>query len=295
MSSAEKHPAVPPIRPPQRPSLIKPPSRPTPLPVTPVVAAPPVVVPEPPPPPPGPHPISPPTEPRQYRAIGLVYGYYQPESIEGFNRGVLALEGDLTISAVLLGRATSVVKNYVDLSRPHLWVVYPRTRQNENGVDDLHLQIVGVWEPETLGGPGESPEDAPKSVALEVNPQHNYFSIRGEVIKYEPELHLIQVRILQVNKKDASTPKSFQITLHGDLAGAKTLGYFWDLEVERKEKALVVVNSRLVGIVPPKKKTERGSGGRPSRGRSGERASRPALNKEKPRPRPTAPVRSNPL
>ena len=42
----------------------------------------------------------------------------------------------------------SLLKNHLDLESDHLWVVYPRTRQENN---DLHIQIMGVWEPETLG------------------------------------------------------------------------------------------------------------------------------------------------
>ncbi|NES03203.1 MAG: hypothetical protein F6K22_10280, partial [Okeania sp. SIO2F4] len=41
----------------------------------------------------------------------------------------------------------SLLKNHLDLESEHLWVVYPRTRQENN---DLHIQIMGVWEPETL-------------------------------------------------------------------------------------------------------------------------------------------------
>jgi len=102
-------------------------------------------------------PISPPSEPMQYRAIGTVRGTYTPEEAQ-FNRGSLLTEDGVCMEAVLLGRITSLVKNHLDLSAPHLWVVYPRTRgRSEEDDQGLHLQIVGVWEPENLGLPGESP------------------------------------------------------------------------------------------------------------------------------------------
>ena len=91
-------------------------------------------------------PIAPPSEPKQYRAIGLVRGRYQP-STEQFTRGSLRTPDDSEIDAVLLGRVMSLLKNHLDLESEHLWVVYPRTRQENN---DLHIQIMGVWEPETL-------------------------------------------------------------------------------------------------------------------------------------------------
>jgi hypothetical protein len=91
-------------------------------------------------------PIPPASEPMQYRAIGLVKGKYVP-SEEQFTRGLLMTDDDTGIDAVLLGRVMSLVKKHLNLEEPHLWVVYPRTRNKTN---DLHVQIVGVWEPETL-------------------------------------------------------------------------------------------------------------------------------------------------
>jgi hypothetical protein len=91
-------------------------------------------------------PIPPASEPMQYRAIGLVRGRYEP-SDEQFTRGFLHTEDGTAIDAVLLGRVMSLVKKHVDLEQPHLWVVYPRTREK---TVNLHVQIVGVWEPENL-------------------------------------------------------------------------------------------------------------------------------------------------
>ncbi|NEQ98305.1 MAG: hypothetical protein F6K30_16565, partial [Cyanothece sp. SIO2G6] len=82
----------------------------------------------------------------QYRAIGLIQGTYVP-SEEQFTRGTLMTEDNQPVDAVLLGRVMSLVKKHVDLTVPHLWVVYPRTRpKNEH----LHAQIVGIWEPDKL-------------------------------------------------------------------------------------------------------------------------------------------------
>lgn len=92
------------------------------------------------------HPIPAPSEPMQYRAIGLIRGRYTP-SEEQFTRGNLLTTDNVEVEAVLLGRVMSLVKNHLDLTQDHLWVVYPRTRERE---EDLHAQIVGVWEPEKL-------------------------------------------------------------------------------------------------------------------------------------------------
>lgn len=105
---------------------------------------PPPPVPEPPPEGTQNHPIPTPSEPMQYRAIGLVRGRYEP-SEEQFTKGNLIATDGTILDSVLLGRVMSLVKNHIDLTTDHLWVVYPRTRD-----EHLHLQIMGVWEPETL-------------------------------------------------------------------------------------------------------------------------------------------------
>lgn len=347
------------------------------------------------------HPISPPSERMQYRAIGLVRGTYTP-SEEQLNRGCLVTEEGTLVDSVLLGRVTSLVKKYIDLSTSHLWVVYPRTRQvdeetngktdeesdsaDEEGVSretDLHLQIVGVWEPETLGMPGENPdansdfqEESGEKVGEEstpsVNPEStvdvetpsaeieasdteattssrdadpsdpeltdpevttadvppsdpvvtetevttsdplpsdttateeveppldNYFSIRGEILDYDEDASQILVKILQAAKRSDKGQKAFRLHITGQISG-RTIGYFWELDIERQGKQLVLVDGRPIGIVPPKKKKRKkfapgGKGRRPHQGpRHQQNAPHP---KSKPRVRPSAPVKSNPL
>lgn len=326
--------------PPPRPTLVAPPPRPirpaTPKatkatipPAAPGPTAPPPAEPTPAEPPVDPlaHrylPIAPPSEPMQYRAIGLVRGTYEPTEADQLNRGNLTTDDGQVIDSVLLGRVTSLVKKHLDLTTSHLWVVYPRTRRelDMNDDQDLHLQIVGVWEPETLGLPGESPvasdstpaDDegseaadatdsgpaAPKAPLPEDLPavDDNFFSIRGEVVKHEPETRQIMVKILQGVKRTPGAPKSFKLMLNGDIEG-RTVGYFWDFQVKRAAKALVVESASVVGIVPPKKRAKgggmrRGPGGgggrRPGPGRPGLPSRRPTADVQgSPRPKKPSP------
>ena len=92
------------------------------------------------------HPIPLVTDPLQYRAIGMVRGIYKPQDDENFTRGTLIDPKGNEIDSVLLGRVITLIRNHVSLEKPHLWVVYPRCRNNQN----LHLQITGIWEPSTL-------------------------------------------------------------------------------------------------------------------------------------------------
>jgi hypothetical protein len=120
-------------------------------------------------------PISPPSEPMQFRAIGLVQGRYQP-SEERFNRGTLEVEDGTQIDAVLLGQVMSLVKKYIDLARPYFWVVYPRTREKEQ---TLHLQIVGVWSADgftPITGEEEASAEVESDAALGQPIEDGYFS-----------------------------------------------------------------------------------------------------------------------
>jgi len=246
--------------PPARPQLMGPPARPKP-PVAPA-PAPAAPIPEPEPEPLkviGP--ISAPSERMQYRAIGMLKGKYIA-SEEQFNRGDIAVEDGTLVDAVLLGRVTSLIKKHIDLETDHVWVVYPRTLYSEENVPALHVQIVGVWEPETLSNrnaeaSSEDPtdDDAPRYLTTEEAADRcDHFSIRGEIAKYEEEKEEITVNIVQKSKSEGTKPKRpFKLLICGTLTG-RTVGYFWDLEVKREAGKLILQSSKPIAVVPPKRK-----------------------------------------
>ena len=236
------------------------------------------------------HPIPPPSEPRQYRAIGLVRGRYTA-SQDQFTQGILLTSEGTVIDAVLLGRVMSLVKKHIDLDQEHLWVVYPRTRQKQ---ENLHVQIMGVWEPETLKKEDDQSEDSPPADAApeessEIEPsdvppveaetptpafdpqalpdiEHGYFSIRGEVVyQSQDEEKYIIVKIRQSSRSDKEKPKFFKLKLDG-LAGPKAVGHFWDLHVQLEQDNLVIQESHDIGMIPVKRGRKpfpgRGSQGR---------------------------------
>ena len=223
-------------------------------------------------------PISPPSERMQYRAIGLLKGKYVA-SEEQFNRGDIAAEDGTLIDAVLLGRVTSLIKKHIDLESDHLWVVYPRTLYSDENVPALHVQIVGVWEPETLNArndageatekPEEKSEEKPKEKpeekseeaskylsTAEATQQCDTFSVRGEVAKYSDDKGEIVVNIVQKSKSETVKPKRpFKLLISGELTG-RTTGYFWDLQVKRQAGKLVLQEATQIAVVPPKKKSK---------------------------------------
>ncbi|HAC64593.1 MAG TPA: hypothetical protein DCF68_13920 [Cyanothece sp. UBA12306] len=195
-------------------------------------------------------PIPPPSHPRQYRAIGLIEGQYQA-SVDHINRGVLVTSQGSLIEAVLLGRMMSVIKNHVDLEKSHLWVVYPRTRRSN---DRLHLQIVGIWEPETLAQ-NSSSQTKNTSIEAPLTPpiEDGYFSIRGEAIFVSCERETVIFKIRQSGKQRSEKSKFFQIKLKGKLPN-NSVGHFWDLQVQLEKNILVIQTATDLGLIPPRKK-----------------------------------------
>ena len=187
----------------------------------------------------------------QYRAIGLVRGVYVP-SEEQFTRGNLMTEDETCINAVLLGRIMSLVKNHLDIEKEHLWVVYPRTRSKDG---ELHAQIVGVWEPETLD---KEEEDAAIASAADSETEtppisDGYFSVRGEIIYHSQAKESTVVRIVQSPRKNDKKPRFFKVELKGSVVG-KAVGHFWDFHALRQGTELAIQQAEEIGQVPNRRK-----------------------------------------
>ncbi len=206
-------------------------------------------------------PIPPPSEPMQYRAIGLVRGRYLASS-EQFTQGSLLTSDGVILDAVLLGRIMSLVKNHLDLEKEHLWVVYPRTRPQ---TDQLHLQIVGVWEPENLAKQLTKPEEISENLSsedssettTEVTPSSAMtdggFSVRGEIVYQSAESQSLVVKIKQAPRKSTDKPKYFKLKAKGVL-NTKAVGKFWDLQLQREGDALVLENAEAIADLPKKRR-----------------------------------------
>lgn len=208
-------------------------------------------------------PIPPPSEPMQYRAIGLVRGRYSV-STEQFTQGTLMATDGTELNAVLLGRVISLVRNHLDLEQEHMWVVYPHMGQKDG---NLHLQIVGVWEPEKLSQQvaalekGVRSEKSGEYSSLEI--EDGYFSVRGEVVYQSASDGHFIVKIKQSPRKEADKPKYFKLKLQGVLA-TKAVGQFWDLQAKRQVDSLVLKGGEAIAVLPSKpklKKTKPRQGG----------------------------------
>ena len=198
------------------------------------------------------HPIPSVTDPLQYRAIGMVRGIYRPQDDDNFTRGTLVDSQGNEIDSVLLGRVITLISKHVSLEKPHLWVVYPRCRNNQN----LHLQISGIWEPSTLkkdlvqkdGLSGQPISKVDQDDLLEGD---DYFSIRGELIFTKPEDKEIVIKIRQKPRNQKKKALPFKITLKGELP-MNYLKHFVSLNVRRFGYHLLVEDFQIIAPISQK-------------------------------------------
>jgi hypothetical protein len=214
------------------------------------------------------HPIPPVTEELQYRAIGVVRGIYEPADGDQLTRGLMRCADGTAIEAVVLGRLLTLMRRHLDLTIPHLWVVYPRSRDEQV----LHLQLVGVWEPSTLTGPSNltdtltdplaDPEE-PETPSDELPEGDDYFSVRGELIYTRPETGDLVVKVRQLPRPDGSKPLPFKLQIKGEIP-LEHLRHFVALDLRRHGQELQLEAFEVIAPV-----VQRGNRGGKKSGRSG--------------------------
>jgi hypothetical protein len=203
------------------------------------------------------HPISPVTEPMQYRAIGVVRGVYVPSDPEQLTRGLIRTADGVEIEAVVLGRLLTLMRRHLNLEEPHLWVVYPRSKEEEG----LHLQMVGVWD---------------------------YVSVRGELIYTRPETGDLVVKVRQQPRPDGSRPVPFKLQLKGEVP-LEHLRHFVALNLRRQGQHLQLESFEVIG--PVAQRGTRGGKGRrdakPGRDGGGKNPGHAAASRPSPVSRPS--------
>ena len=196
------------------------------------------------------HPIAPVTEPTQYRAIGVVRGVYVPTDAEQLTRGIIRTAEGAELEAVVLGRLLTLMRRHLNLEEPHLWVVYPRSREDGG----LHLQMVGVWEPSTL-----APEQEAGSSTDALPEGDDYFSVRGELIYTRHETGDLVVKVRVMPRPDGSRPVPFKLQLKGEVP-LEHLRHFVALNLRRTDQFLQLESFEVIG--PVAQRGTRGGKGR---------------------------------
>ena len=195
------------------------------------------------------HPIPLVTDPLQYRAIGMVRGIYKPQDNDNFTRGDLIDSKGNEIDSVLLGRVITLIRNHVSLEKPHLWVVYPRCRNNQN----LHLQITGIWEPSTLKKDFMEKEtlneaSMPKVDSDDLSEGDDYISIRGELVFTKPEDKEVVIKIRQKPRNQQKKALPFKVNLKGE-EPINYLKHFMSLNVRRIDYQLLIEDFKVIGPI----------------------------------------------
>ena len=195
------------------------------------------------------HPIPLVTDPLQYRAIGMVRGIYKPQDNDNFTRGALIDSKGNEIDSVLLGRVITLIRNHVSLEKPHLWVVYPRCRNNQN----LHLQITGIWEPSTLKKDLMEKETLNEASIYKVDSDDlsegdDYFSIRGELVFTKPEDKEVVIKIRQKPRNQQKKALPFKVNLKGEVP-INYLKHFISLNVRRIDYHLFIEDFQIIGPI----------------------------------------------
>ena len=170
-----------------------------------------------------------PDHPLQYRVIGVIQGIYEPLP-DVLTKGTLkTIEGE-EFEAVLLAKTISAVKNHVDLTQKHNWVVYPHTMPD---TDDIHFQIAGLYHPAN----NNSIEPLP----------NNYFSIRGDVL-YSKYKQKIVVQVLDNNFYNRRKARSFKLELKGKIPD-NHIKHFFSLGACLENKTIVVKDYADLGFI----------------------------------------------
>ena len=178
----------------------------------------------------------------QYRAIGIVNGVYNPHDKEQLNRGTLIDKKGQKIETVVLGKALSLIRKYVDLKKSYFWIVYPKNKNTQN----LHLQISGIWDPYELNEIGnENSKKNTSEVLEELNLSDNYFSIRGDLVYINAEKKEFIIKICSSHKSNKLKSNNFKLVIEGELS-LDILRNFVSLDVIREGTTLRMVKYEVV-------------------------------------------------
>ena len=178
----------------------------------------------------------------QYRAIGIVNGKFTPHSSDQINRGYITDNKGEKIETVILGKALSLLKKHIDLKKSYFWVVYPKNKDTQN----LHLQVVGIWDPYQLNDFSNDSLKANFSELLkELDLKDNYFSVRGELVFVNTQKHEVIIKICSASKLKHLKKRNFKLIIKGELS-LELLNSFISLDVMRDGNSLKLLNYEVI-------------------------------------------------
>jgi len=178
----------------------------------------------------------------QHRAIGIINGKFTPLSNEQLNRGFLIDNKDEKIETVVLGKALSLLKKHIDLKKSYYWIVYPKNKNTQN----LHLQVVGIWDPYQLNDfPNDSSKTNFSKLLEELDLEDNYFSVRGELVFVNTKKKEIVIKICPGIKLRNLKNKNFKLVIKGELS-LELLHSFVSLDIDRDGNSLKLIKYEVI-------------------------------------------------
>ena len=178
----------------------------------------------------------------QHRAIGIINGKFTPHVSEQLNRGFLIDNKGEKIETVVLGKALSLLKKHIDLKKSYYWVVYPKNKNTQN----LHLQVVGIWDPYKLNDfPNDSSTTNFSKLLEELDLKDNYFSVRGELVFVNTQKKEIVIKICPATKSKNLKNKNFKLVIKGEIS-LELLNSFISLDINRDGNALKLVRFEVI-------------------------------------------------
>lgn len=185
----------------------------------------------------------------QYRAIGIVNGIYKPNNINQLNRGTFIDQEGKIIDTVILGKALSLIKKYINLDKNYFWIVYPRNKSTNN----LHLQVAGIWNPYQLNQIDNiNIKKDPNELLEELNLSNNYFSIRGELVYVNTQKKEVVIKICSSTSPQRLKKSNFKIILQGEIS-LQFLNKFVSIDVIRDGNILRIVKYEIIEKIQSKK------------------------------------------
>ena len=186
----------------------------------------------------------------QYRAIGIINGTFTPNDNNLLNRGYLTDSKGEKIETVVLGKALSLLKKYIDLKKSYFWIVYPKNKNTQN----LHLQVAGIWDPYQLNDfPNDSSKTNFSKLLKELDLKDNYFSVRGELVFVNTQKKEIFIKICPSLKLKNFKNKKFKLVIKGELP-LEILNSFVSIDIIRYGNSLELFSYEVIEKNISKKK-----------------------------------------
>ena len=190
------------------------------------------------------------TDKLQYRAIGIVNGTYNPIDKDQLNRGTITDNQGQEIEAVILGKALSLTKKYINFQSSYFWIVYPKNKNTNS----LHLQVAGIWDPYQFNKDNnDSSEKNLIKLLSKFNLNDNYFSIRGELVYVNTKKKEFIMRICSSNQSKKFKNNNFKLVIEGELS-LDYLNNFVSLDVLRVAQTLKLVDFEVIEKTSQKNK-----------------------------------------